>query len=208
MKVAIINGSGESGKDTFIEMCKKQPGVKVESLSTIDMPKAILTSLGLWDGKTKGEGERRLMSDMKDMITRYNDGIFHDIIKRVKQIDDDHERRVIEGIEGRLEVDDAGLTMRFSLVPTMTDELIVFIHCREPEEIQKLKDHYGHGCITLLVDAGRRLRKEYDNHADRGVGKYHYDVVVSNSGPLQELEMKAAWFMNNMKHIFLYQSAK
>lgn len=67
-----------------------------------------------------------------------------------------------------------------------TDERIMFIHCREPEEIRKLKDAIP-GSKTLLV---RRpgAQKNFGNASDDRVEAFDYDYTYENNKPLDGVE--------------------
>lgn len=68
-KVIIINGTGGSGKDTFVEFCTKY--TKVMNFSSIDKVKEVAKVIG-WDG-TKSDKDRKFLSDLKRLTTEYND---------------------------------------------------------------------------------------------------------------------------------------
>jgi hypothetical protein len=61
---------------------------------------------------------------------------------------------------------------------------LVFIHCREPKEIDKLK--YELNAKTLLV-RNSNITKIKTNHADGEVENYEYDYILNNNGTRQEL---------------------
>lgn len=67
--IIVINGGGGSGKDTFVEFCKKY--AKVVNFSSIDKVKEIAKMIG-WNG-TKTEKDRKFLSDLKKLTTNYND---------------------------------------------------------------------------------------------------------------------------------------
>lgn len=71
-KVIIINGTGGSGKDTFVEFCKEH--VPVMNVSSVDVIKSAASVLG-WDGK-KDEKSRKFLSDLKKLAVEYNDSVF------------------------------------------------------------------------------------------------------------------------------------
>ena len=78
--------------------------------------------------------------------------------------------------------------------------LIVFVHCREPEEIQKFKDKYQDKCITVLLKREERTerKKIANNHADMGVDNYNYDKVIFNNGSKLDLSKQAVEFMESI----------
>lgn len=71
-----------------------------------------------------------------------------------------------------------------------TDEEILFVHIREPEEISKfVKATEGHA-KALLVRGGERTRHTaYGNASDDGVENYAYDYYFVNDRPLPETEV-------------------
>lgn len=73
---------------------------------------------------------------------------------------------------------------------------INFVHCREPEEIEKFKKHYGSDLITVLL---RRDDREIPNNAaDRGVHNYVYDYYIDNNGTETDLEKKVIELVNKI----------
>lgn len=69
-----------------------------------------------------------------------------------------------------------------------SDEQILFVHIREPEEIARFCDAVGPTCRTLLV---RRAAVEGEaplgNRSDDSVAQYRYDYYFDNDGPLPRL---------------------
>lgn len=71
-----------------------------------------------------------------------------------------------------------------------SDTDLLFIDCREPEEIARFVNDYG--ALTILVQRG-----EFEllgNHADDNVMNYQYDVVIDNNRGLDELMQEATIF--------------
>lgn len=69
-KVIVINGMGGVGKSTFISLCHEIDSRVIET-STVDFVKEIALQAG-WDGNKDQKG-RRLLSDIKDALERYDD---------------------------------------------------------------------------------------------------------------------------------------
>ena len=70
-----------------------------------------------------------------------------------------------------------------------TDEEILFVHIREPEEIEKFVRVTDGNAKTLLVRGGARTRKDnYGNSSDDGVENYSYDYYFVNERSLDEAE--------------------
>ena len=61
---------------------------------------------------------------------------------------------------------------------------IIFIHCREPSEIDKLREELS--AKTLLV-RNKNINKIKTNHADDDVENYEYDYILNNDGTIEEL---------------------
>ena len=167
MKVVIINGSAESGKDEFITFIQKRwVNRNIVNTSTIDPSKAALKTLG-WDGKTKNKETRQAMVDLKQMSIRLFNGPF----RYINELIDTFEKQF------------------------KTESSVYFVHCREPEEIEKFAIHYKKKCITLLVRSKRG--KALENGADNVVENYDYDHIIENNKSLKELETEAISFAKN-----------
>ena len=73
----------------------------------------------------------------------------------------------------------------------LSDEEIMFVHIREPEEISKFVKATGGEAKTLLVRADSRLAKNvYGNAADDNVENYAYDFYFDNEGEVLEMQEK------------------
>lgn len=70
-----------------------------------------------------------------------------------------------------------------------SDEEIMFVHIREPEEIKKFVDHSITKTYTLLITPRAELQnKVYGNASDDGVYQYNYDLIFHNDQPLEITE--------------------
>ena len=116
-KIFITNGSGGNGKDTFAEFLSKY--ISVFKYSSIDLVKEMYESIGI-DRNSKDEKKRKLYSDTKDMLTKYDDIPFKDI----KSIVDDFKSNKIE-----------------------TEVLLIDI--REPEEIARAVETFWAKTILI-----------------------------------------------------------
>jgi len=67
--IVIINGTGGSGKDTFVSFCGEF--AKVLNVSTVDRVKMAASILVDWNGE-KDEKSRKLLADLKQLSVRYN----------------------------------------------------------------------------------------------------------------------------------------
>ena len=155
-KIIIINGTGGSGKDTFVEFVSKY--CKVFNFSSVDKVKEIARMVG-WDGG-KTEKDRKFLSDLKKLTTEYNDMAFKSIKSSVQEFES-------------------------------SDNEIMFIHIREPEEIARAVKAFN--AKALLV---RRTGLDIitSNYSDASVENYNYDYVVENT-TLEELDISAKDFV-------------
>lgn len=69
-EVIIINGTGGSGKDTFVEFCSEF--ANVTNISSVDKVKEAAKILVGWNGE-KDEKSRKLLVDLKQLSIEYND---------------------------------------------------------------------------------------------------------------------------------------
>lgn len=93
-----------------------------------------------------------------------------------------------------------GLTIAYNDYPTewalreygeflSSDDEIMFIHIREPGEIQKFVKATEGKAKTVLVRGGERLKKEsYGNVSDDCVEDYEYDYYFVNDKDISEAE--------------------
>ena len=85
MKVVITNGVARSGKDTVARMLSER--MKVIKLSSIDGVKDLAREIG-WDG-TKDERNRKFLSDLKMLLSEYNDYPFEYLKQKVSECPED-----------------------------------------------------------------------------------------------------------------------
>lgn len=89
MKIFIVNGVQCSGKTTFEKMVQEIAAAhhdKIEILSTIDYVKDLAKTIG-WNGE-KTKESRRMLSDFKDMLTRWNDSPHQSVCNKINQMND------------------------------------------------------------------------------------------------------------------------
>ena len=169
IKLVIVNGRPGSGKTTFETMCKGIMGPYVRTRSTVDKVKSIAMRAG-WDGRKTPEA-RKLLSDLKDLFTKFNDMPFKDITSHLGYF--------------KAELADYGV---------FDAPAIFFVDSREPEEIERFKNELD--AVTLLVRRPEVENLETSNHADANVNNFDYDYVVENDGTMTDLEDKAKEFIN------------
>ena len=173
MKVVIINGKGGCGKDTFVTMCRDVLGItKILNISTVDYVKEVAKHCG-WDG-TKTPENRKFLSDLKDLLTEWDDIPFKKVCQDVKAWQD------------------------VWIASGEYNKAVVFIHCREPKEIDKLvKEFEQYDATTLLIRRTAAESVEQINHADNQVLDYAYDYTIYNDSTLSWLRNEAVVFLRD-----------
>ena len=168
MKIYILNGKAGSGKTTFFKLIEEKCHNYVYNYSTVDLVKKVAYGCG-WNGSKTPEN-RKFLSDLKDLLTEWDDVPYKDCLKEIKRI-----------------------TSLADIYDMEHDDWAIFIDCREPKEIQKFVDRLG--AKTIFID---RKIEDYNasNHADANVENFEYDIVINNNGTLEDL---AAVAMNFIK---------
>ena len=164
-----------SGKDLFCDLCLNYMtarGIMGGKISTIDFVKRIAAQVG-WDGLKEAK-DRKFLSDLKDLLTEYNDSPFTIVEKQIRQ---------------------AYLQLTKEMgVPE--DKVVFFVHCREPKEIQKFVDKMG--AETLIIRREEMEKLPQSNHADEEVLNYTYTYEIKNDKGIEELEKEAMKFIDNL----------
>lgn len=176
VKVVICNGKPETGKSEFQRLCAQQCNyleetgftpdkrLRIGIISTIDFVKEIAYACG-WDGSKTFEN-RKFLSDLKSLLTEWNDMPNTVIEKHIQMLSD-------------------------SL------DWIIFVDCREPTEIQKLKERLN--ATTILIRRPQVENNETSNDSDAKVFDYDYDLNIWNDRGIDELKMLAEQFIGYMK---------
>ena len=162
--IFVINGSGGVGKDTFCNLVDKASNGRCYTYSSVNAVKQVAQLCG-WNG-AKEERDRKFLSDLKDLLTEYNDLPFKDICSQIESFLD----------ASKLE--------------------ILFIHIREPKEIQKLVDKYPQ--VKTILISSMRVDHIASNHADAEVFNYEYDYYIHNDGSLDCLKERAETFYHQL----------
>lgn len=170
MGIYILNGRPGSGKSTFAQDVIKivTPKFGIE-LSTVDLVKKIAFDLG-WNGE-KTLKDRKFLSDLKDLLTDWNDIP----VKSVKK-----------------SIDKFLWDLRYWGIDT--SQVAIFINCREPQEIKRLCEELNAKSILVRRDETNDI--EVSNHADEQVFEYDYDIEIVNNGTLEELAFRALDFVD------------
>ena len=171
---ALVEGVG---KTEFERLCAKQcnffnrvsgfvPGylLRVDITSTVDFVKEVARFCG-WDG-VKTLENRKFLSDLKDLLTEWNDIPYKMIVEHIKSL-------------------------------PVSQDWLVFVDCREPAEIQKLKERLN--ATTVIIRREEVENNEVSNHADSDVFYYDYDLTIYNNSDIIHLENEARKFIEYMK---------
>lgn len=159
-----------TGKDTFVHFCQKHM-TWCKNISTVDFVKQVAFFCG-WDG-IKTPENRAFLSDLKDLLTKWQDVPF----------------RKVQGAAYNYDLE-------AQMYDFSTDEVVVFIHCREPQEIEKFVKEMN--ALTLLIRRPSIEGEEQSNHADAEVFNYNYDYTIYNDGTVEDLEEKAIQFLHQL----------
>lgn len=66
------------------------------------------------------------------------------------------------------------------------NDYVLFIHCREPEEIERIK--YAFSAISLLIVRKDQETYLFSNSSDEGVVHHKYDSIIFNDGTKNFIE--------------------
>ena len=165
MKVIIINGHAESGKSTFVQMCKEYNGADVYEFSMVDAAKAMARVID-WEETDKTPRDRKFLSDLKDLIDRYNDGSYEYVKYQLENHVYQHKS---------------------------DEQVVVFIHAREPQDILRFVNDFN--AKTLIIRRKFVEDIKLDNHADSNWWNYSYDYAVNNNDGLDFLKKNSEDFM-------------
>lgn len=170
LKIVIVNGAPGSGKTSFEELCQDKMGDYCQIRSTVDLVKEIASIYANWDGQ-KDLKSRKFLSDLKDLLSQFNDIPFKDIV-RFKDV-----------WENELD-----------MYNVKEQPHVLFVDSREPEEIMRFKRELG--AITVLIRRTSAEMAKTSNHADANVLNCKYDYEIANNGSLDDLSARADEFLN------------
>jgi hypothetical protein len=160
MEIVVINGTGGSGKDTFVEKVTQLLGEeRCYNYSTVDFVKYIAVIAG-WKG-AKTPKDRKFLSDLKKVLTEWDDLPYKITEKEIET------------------------TANIMYERGCLHDSVMFIHCREPEEIDRLSNNFM--AHTLLVSRAAADEIKQINDSDNNVYEYNYECIVENNGSLEEL---------------------
>lgn len=132
-QIFIINGMAKAGKDTFVNMVEKalediDKDYWVENYSSVTRVKEIAQKCG-WNPDIKTEKDRKFLSDLKLLLTKYNDLPFKDM------------SYVREGF----------------LYDGFDNSKMLFFHIREAEEIARAAKEFNAKTILIRRDSVKHI---------------------------------------------------
>lgn len=168
VQIIVINGMPGCGKTTFEEYCLKELAPYADMLSTVTFVKEIAEKCG-WNGE-KTPKNRKFLSDLKDLLSEWNDVPFKKIEQRATQFSNE-----------------------LAMFGLNDKTAYLFVDSREPEEIQRFCDELG--AISVLVRRPEVENNQASNHADANVFNYKYDFTIMNDGDIEKLYSTADEFI-------------
>jgi len=161
LKIVVLNGYSRSGKDTFVKIVSKQ--FNCINHSSIDKVKYIAKQMG-WDG-IKNEKNRQMLSELKQFYVKWFDGPYKDIIKLIND------------------------TIQKNIQYPFDKIYFIFIHIREPEEIQRIKNYCENNKLLKFYSIFVQCDESEKNHkSDSMVENFDYDFICENNSTLQIFE--------------------
>ena len=176
--VVVINGSGESGKDTLCDLAAKH--YRCQNHSSVD-PIKEMARLGGWMGQ-KDAKSRRMLSDLKNLFIDYNDWPTKYLIRKYYEFE-------------------------------RSDDDILFVHIREPKEIDKFLMAIKPSEDVEMRNLAFLIRRSaaptmFGNASDDGVSEYAYDAVFVNDVDLNSAEEKFVHLLETGMRFFGLQIEK
>lgn len=166
-QIFIINGSGGVGKDLFVDMVKSSvtklsPNGEIYRVwNYSSIDKVKSIAAQIGWNGGKTEKDRKFLSDLKVLTTEYNDMPFADLKRMV------------------------------NIFKEQKDVVFLFLHIREPKEIERAKIEFDAYTILVTRDSVPQITS---NIADGGVFGYEYDMQVTNNGTKEDLKELAELF--------------
>lgn len=112
----------------------------------------------------KTEKDRKFLSDLKLLCTDYNDMPLNSMKEKYEEFINNNDLNFL------------------------------FLHIREPKEIEKARMIFDAKTILIKRDSVKHITS---NMADANVYNYNYDIVINNDSTLEELKEKADCFIDD-----------
>lgn len=163
-QVFIINGSGGVGKDLFVDMVNRNLQPGHSVMNYSSVDKVKEIAKMIGWDGGKTEKDRKMLSDLKLLCTEYNDMPF------------------------------ACMTNAYEMFKDNPSYDMLFLHIREPKEIERAKNAFGAKTILVVRNSVEHITS---NMADAGVNDYEYDILINNDGDKKDYADKAARFVDD-----------
>lgn len=166
VKVVIVNGFPMTGKSSFEKECVRILHREHKGIGIIRSSVDFVKEVAKFCGwdGEKTPKNRKFLSDLKALLTEWRDVPFHRIIEEAMILSEEKQKYVM------------------------------FVDCREPKEIEKLKNRLG--AYTVLIRRPAVESNENSNSSDANVLDYDYDLTIWNELGIEELAMMAECFVN------------
>lgn len=111
---------------------------------------------------------RKFLSDMKSLLVEYNDYPTQYLLSEYKRF--------------------------------MEDDIyqVMFVHIREPKEIEKFRALIDGRCITLKITRSDIENVVFGNSSDDNVDDYNYDYTYHNDTPLESVSLEILKYFNTI----------
>lgn len=112
--------------------------------------------------------DRKFLSDMKSLLVEYNDYPTQYLLSEYKRF--------------------------------MEDDIyqVMFVHIREPKEIEKFRALIDGRCITLKITRSDIENVVFGNSSDDNVDDYNYDYTYHNDTPLESVSLEMLKYFNTI----------
>lgn len=166
MKVILISGKAQNGKDTTAGILKQtliDNGDRVLITHYADLLKYICTNYFGWDGKKDDKGRQMLQYVGTDVIRKQNPTLWVDFVATMLKYFKENW------------------------------DYVIIPDCRFPNEITRLRDDGFDTTHLRVVRSGFEspLTEEQQNHpSETALDDFEADFVIDNNGSLEELEFK------------------
>lgn len=179
--VVCVNGAPQSGKTSFETLCQSQLDSSL-IYSSITPIKALATVFG-WDGYSKEEPDRRMLSNLKKTVDdwyRERNKIPFTVTKTYEAI----SKYVID------------CSCPLFYPDEDNEKVVAFVDVREPRDLDYFKEKFN--ATTVIVERDREKPKNWGNYSDNGVYDYAYDVKILNDTTIENLSLAAHLFLNHL----------
>ena len=166
VKVIVVNGFPGAGKSLFEKECVRLLHEKKKGVGVIRSSVDFVKQVAKFCGwdGEKTPKNRKFLSDLKKLLVEWRDVPFHKIIEEAMILSEEKQK------------------------------YIMFVDCREPEEIEKLKNRLG--AFTILIRRPNIENEKTSNSSDKNVLDYDYDLTIWNEYGIEELTMLAEHFID------------